>query len=80
MIIKATLITLVVILVVVITTSYYVNKEGFDDITNNLGSAINTVTPDTITAIPPNAGSLSTTNSPSLDSLRSAILPLFAAN
>ena len=36
MIIKATLITLVVILVVVITTSYYVNKEGFDDITNNV--------------------------------------------
>jgi hypothetical protein len=46
MIIKATLITLVVILVVVIVTSYYVNKEGFDDITNSLGSAINTVTPD----------------------------------
>ena len=34
MIIKATLITLVVILIVVIATSYYVNKEGFDDITN----------------------------------------------
>jgi hypothetical protein len=46
MIIKATLTTLVVILVVVIITSYYVNKEGFDDITNSLGSAINTVTPD----------------------------------
>jgi len=47
MIIKATLATLVLILVVVIATSYYVNKEGFDDITNNLGSAINTVAPDT---------------------------------
>lgn len=46
MIIKATLITLVVILVVVIATSYYVNKEGFDDISNNLNSALNTVTPD----------------------------------
>jgi hypothetical protein len=46
MIIKATLITLVVILVIVIVTSYYVNKEGFDDITNSLESAINTVTPE----------------------------------
>jgi hypothetical protein len=46
MIIKATLATLVVILVVVIATSYYINKEGFDDITNSLGSAINTVTPE----------------------------------
>ena len=33
MIIKATLTTLIIILVVVIATSYYVNKEGFDDIT-----------------------------------------------
>ena len=53
MIIKATLVTLVVILVVVIATSYYINKEGFDDITNNLGSAINTVTPDAASAIVP---------------------------
>ena len=47
MIIKATLATLVIILVVVIATSYYVNKEGFDDITNNLGGALNTDTADT---------------------------------
>jgi hypothetical protein len=33
MIIKATLMTLILILVVVISASYYVNKEGFDDIT-----------------------------------------------
>jgi hypothetical protein len=34
MIIKATLCTLILILILVISTSYYVNKEGFDDITN----------------------------------------------
>ena len=34
MIIKATLATLVVILLVVIATSYYVNKEGFDNLSN----------------------------------------------
>jgi hypothetical protein len=34
MIIKATLCTLILMLVLVISTSYYVNKEGFDDITN----------------------------------------------
>ena len=57
MIIKATLITLVIILIIVIATSYYVNKEGFDDITNNLGGAINTVIPDTASSaiIPPPA-------------------------
>ena len=46
MIIKATLGTLLVILVVVIAVSYYVNKEGFDDISNDLGSAMNTVSSD----------------------------------
>ena len=48
MIIKATLFTLILILIVVIATSYYVNKEGFDDITNSaLQSAIKTVSADT---------------------------------
>jgi hypothetical protein len=54
MIIKATLVTLILVLVVVIAASYYVNKEGFDDISNgyfnslsnDLGSAINTVSSD----------------------------------
>lgn len=51
MIIKFTLATLVLLLVVVIAVSYYMNKEGFEDITNNhysnlsknLGGAISTV-------------------------------------
>ena len=34
MIIKATLGTLILILIVVIASSYYINKEGFDNITN----------------------------------------------
>ena len=54
MIIKATLCTLLLIHVVVIATSYYVNKEGFDDISNgylssisnDLQSAMNTVSSD----------------------------------
>jgi hypothetical protein len=56
MIIKLTLATLVLVLVAVIVVSYYMNKEGFEDITNtyynslskNLGSAMNTVPPVTI--------------------------------
>jgi len=59
MIIKATLCTLLLILVVVIATSYYVNKEGFDDISNgylssisnDLESAMNTVSSDVGSAI-----------------------------
>ena len=59
MIIKATLCTLLLILVVVIATSYYVNKEGFDDISNgylssisnDLQSAMNTVSSDVGSAI-----------------------------
>jgi hypothetical protein len=52
--IKPTLIGLVVILVCVISVSYYVNKEGFDDISNSsLNSVIKTVTPTvTPTATP----------------------------
>ena len=54
MIIKATLVTLILVLVIVVSASYYVNKEGFDDISNgyfsslsnDLGSAINTVSSD----------------------------------
>jgi hypothetical protein len=59
MIIKATLCTLLMILVVVIATSYYVNKEGFDDISNgylssisnDLESAMNTVSSEVGSAI-----------------------------
>lgn len=58
MIIKATLITLVLVLLFVVAASYYVNKEGFDDISNgyykklskDLGSAVNTIAPDVSTA------------------------------
>jgi len=50
MLIKATLGTLLFILVAVIAASYYVNKEGFDDITNSLASATNTITPSPIPA------------------------------
>jgi hypothetical protein len=58
MIIKATLGTLLLILVVVIAASYYVNKEGFDDISNgylsniskDLGSAMSTVSTDVMPA------------------------------
>ena len=54
MIIKLTLIGLVLVLIGVIAMSYYVNKEGFDDISNgylnnlsnDLSSAINTVSSD----------------------------------
>jgi hypothetical protein len=52
MIIKLTLVGLLLVLISVIALSYYVNKEGFDDISNgyltklseNLESAVNTVT------------------------------------
>lgn len=51
MIIKLTLFGLVLVLMLVISMSYYVNKEGFDDISNgylnnisnDLGKAMNTV-------------------------------------
>jgi hypothetical protein len=54
MIIKLTLIGLVLVLIGVIAMSYYVNKEGFDDISNgyfsglsnDLGSAMNTISTD----------------------------------
>jgi hypothetical protein len=48
MIIKITLIGLVLILIAIIFYSYYVNKEGFDDISNikDITNAINTVTPE----------------------------------
>jgi hypothetical protein len=35
MYIKATLVTLVLMLIFIVATSYYINKEGFDDITNS---------------------------------------------
>ena len=65
MIIKATLITLLIALIVVIATSYYTNKEGFDDITNNyynklskdLGGALNTVSTDVSNAVKAGTGS-----------------------
>lgn len=45
---KLTLGALVVLLVIVIATSYFVNREGFEDITNSsvsLSKAVNTVSP-----------------------------------
>lgn len=44
MVIKATLFTLLVLLVLVVASSYYVNKEAFEDITDKaFASAVNTV-------------------------------------
>lgn len=40
MLIKATLCTLLIILVAVITVSYYVNKEGFEDITSSSSGVV----------------------------------------
>lgn len=59
MIIKLTLVGLVLVLIGVIAMSYYVNKEGFDDISNgylnnitgDLKSAMNTVATDTTAAM-----------------------------
>jgi hypothetical protein len=56
MVIKATLFTLIIILFTVVGLSYYVNKEGFDDISNSyvnsiskeFDSAVNTITPPVI--------------------------------
>jgi hypothetical protein len=54
MIVKFTLCGLIILLILIIMSSYYVNKEGFDDISkgylstisNDLSSAINTVSSD----------------------------------
>jgi hypothetical protein len=62
MIIKLTLIGLVLVLIGVIAMSYYVNKEGFDDISNgylnnlsnDLSSAINTVSSDVSSVVTDN--------------------------
>ena len=59
MIIKLTLFGLFLVLIGVITMSYYSNKEGFDDISNgylsglsnDLGSAMNTVSSDASSAM-----------------------------
>jgi hypothetical protein len=59
MIIKLTLFGLFLVLIGVIALSYYSNKEGFDDISNgylsglsnDLGSAMNTVSADTSSAM-----------------------------
>ncbi len=81
MIIKATLITLILVLLIVVATSYYVNKEGFDDISNgyytklskDLGSAVNTIAPDvsadtTATTVPvPATATASNNDSSSAD-------------
>ena len=52
MIIKLTLFGLILVLIAVIAASYYVNKEGFEDVfssvTTDLGSAVNTVQPTPI--------------------------------
>ena len=68
MIIKLTLVGLVLVLIGVIAMSYYVNKEGFDDISNgylnnisgDLKNAMNTVTTDTTAAV--NAATGNSTN------------------
>ena len=52
MIIKATLIGLVVILIVVVSMSYYVNKEGFDNITAAAIPAIPANATQTVQPIP----------------------------
>ena len=65
MIIKATLITLSIVLFLVILSSYYTNKEGFDNITNSyynklstgLGGALNTVPTDVSKAVSAGTGS-----------------------
>lgn len=59
MIVKFTLFGLILLLAVVIAASYYVNKEGFDDISNEylsnlsneLSSAVNTVSTDVSNAV-----------------------------
>ena len=52
MIIKATLIGLVVILIIVVSMSYYVNKEGFDNITATAIPAIPANATQTVQPIP----------------------------
>lgn len=69
MIIKLTLVGLVLVLIGVIAMSYYVNKEGFDDISNgylnnlsnDLSSAINTVSSD-VSSVGSGTGNNTTTN------------------
>jgi len=67
MIIKLTLVGLVLVLIGVIAMSYYVNKEGFDNISNDylsglsLSSAINTVSTDASSVIGTPASSTTTT-------------------
>jgi hypothetical protein len=64
MIVKFTLFGLILLLIIVIAASYYVNKEGFDDISNGylsdlsneLSSAVNTVSTDISTAVGAGAG------------------------
>ncbi len=65
MIIKLTLVGLVLVLIGVIAMSYYVNKEGFDDISNgylsglskDLSNAVNTVSADMSSAVNAATGS-----------------------
>jgi predicted Abi (CAAX) family protease len=69
MIVKFTLFGLILALIVVIAASYYVNKEGFDDISNGylsnlsneLSSAVNTVSTDVSNAVGAGTGSGSVT-------------------
>jgi hypothetical protein len=70
MIVKFTLFGLVLVLIVVIAASYYVNKEGFDDISNGylsslsneLSSAVNTVSTDVSNAVGAGTGTGSNTS------------------
>ena len=69
MIIKLTLVGLVLVLIGVIAMSYYVNKEGFDDISNgflqglsqDLSNATNTVSTDVSSAVGAATGNGDTT-------------------
>ena len=84
MIVKFTLFGLVLVLIVVIAASYYVNKEGFDDISNGylsslsneLSSAVNTVSTDTSSALSAATGTGdSTTATQGINDSASAPMP-----
>lgn len=67
MIIKATLGTLILILIVVIASSYYINKEGFDNITNTSMTGSNTAaTPKSSNTVATPSSSLSIPASPAV--------------
>jgi hypothetical protein len=94
MILKFTLFGLILVLIVVIASSYYVNKEGFDDISNgylsslskDLSSAVNTVTTDVSAAVGAGTGNGNSTtatqgvNDSGPDIAPSKIVPSISGN